>query len=129
MKTRPISQQRRASRISERHQQAARRVDEPSPGHFRIRLVRAGPWVAAEIRRSDEGVWSAWIDGAAMEPANADAALAAEVFRIWHYGEIIAEHEHAYLVERARWARTHAPDAPEANPTRPIRIGSEPPAF
>lgn len=109
--------------------QAPRRVDQPEPGHFKLRMVAGGPWVAASIEHDALGIWRATIDGDVKEPGHPDPALADGVFRIWHYGHAIDASEHAYLVERARWARIHAPDSPEANPTRPIRVGSLPPAF
>lgn len=115
--------------MSHRRDQAPRRVDEPSPGLFQIRLVRGGPWVAAEIERDALGVWRAAIDGVPQEPGHPDPAQAEGVFRIWHYGHPIGASEHAYLIERAKWARNHAPDSPEANPKRPVRVGSLPPAF
>lgn len=109
--------------------QAPRRVDLPEPGLFRLRLVRGGPWVAAEIAQDEVGRWTATIDGAVLEPSHTDAALAEGVFRVWHYGHAIGASEHAFLVERALWSRIHAPDSPEANPKQPIRIGALPPAF
>lgn len=109
--------------------QDPRRVDLPEPGTFRLRLVRGGPWVAAEIERDALGVWTAVIDGERQVPGHPDPALAEGVFRVWHYGHAIDASEHAFLVARARWARIHAPDSPEANPKRPIRVGSLPPAF
>lgn len=116
-------------RQHERRQHEPRRVDEPKVGCFRIKLVRAGPWVAAEIRRCDAGRWQAWIDGKALHPSHADPALAGDVFAVWHYGEMITRSEHDFLVKAARWARAHAPDRPEANPRRAIRVGSLPPIF
>lgn len=111
-----------------RRNQAPRRVDQPEAGLFKTRITRGGPWVAAEIRCED-GRWCALIDGVAQEPNHTDPALAEGVFRIWHYGERISDSEHAFLLERARWARIHAPDSPEANPERPINLGALPPAF
>lgn len=108
--------------------QAPRRVDQPQPGLFKLRLVRGGPWVAAEIECDALGAWTATID-AERRDGHPDPAQAADVFRIWHYGTQVDASEHAFLVERARWARIHSPDAPEANPTRAIRVGSLPPAF
>lgn len=116
--------------MSDRRNQAPRRVDQPEPGYFRIRLVKGGPWVAATIERDQHGVWSAIIDNQRSSgAAHTDPALATDVFRIWHYGERITPAEHAYLVERAAYCRLHMPDAPEANPTQPITIGRLPPAF
>ena len=93
-----------------------------------MRLVKGGPWVAAEIRYED-GRWTGLIDGKPGDISSPDPAQAEPVFRIWHSAESIPAHEHAYLIERARYCRTHEPNAPEANPTRPINVGSEPPAF
>lgn len=113
--------------MKHRRDQQSRRVDQPEPGHFRIRLVKGGPWVAAEIRHVD-GAWVALIDGVPKTP-HPDPAQAEDVFRVWHYGERILPHEHQYLIEFAAYVRVHIPDAPEANPTRPIAIGREPPPF
>lgn len=108
--------------------EAPRRVDQPEPGLFKMRLVARGPFVAAEIHRQDDGRWCATINGAVAE-AHLDPAQAEGVFRVWHYGHRIDASEHAFLVERAAWARIHDPDSPEANPERPINIGALPPAF
>lgn len=114
--------------MSDRRSWLSRRVDLPEQGFFRIRLVRGGPWVGAEIR-CESGIWTGLIDGQPGETSDADPAAAQHVFRIWHSGEIIPEHEHAFLLSRAAWARLHAPDDPAANPNQPIRLDSLPPAF
>lgn len=108
--------------------QAPRRIDLPTPGLFKLRLVRGGPWVAASIDQDAEGRWSATIAGI-QSAAHPDPGMADGVFRIWHYGHVITASEHDYLLERARWAAIHAPDSPEANPERPIHVGSLPPTF
>lgn len=113
--------------MSERRNQPTRRVDQPEPGYFCIRLVKGGPWVAAEIRHID-GAWLALIDGVPKTP-HPDPAQAEDVFRIWHYGERIPNYEHAFMVQWAAHVRVFQPDAPEANPTRPINVGREPPPF
>ena len=105
-----------------------RRVDQPEPGCFKLRLVRSGPWVAATIQCNAEGHWSATIDGKRGD-SHADPAQADGVFRVWHYGSMISGSEHDYLVDLALWARIHAPDSPEANPTRAINVNALPPAF
>lgn len=117
------------SHPTHRRDQTPRRVDEPETGTFKIRLIRGGPWVAAEITRDDDGRWQAWIDGTPKETAHIDPALAGDVFAVWHYGDMITRSEHDFLVKAARWARAHAPDRPEANPRRAIRVGSLPPTF
>lgn len=109
--------------------QVARRVDLPETGFFRVRLVRGGPWVAAELRQDGAGRWQAWVDGQPREPAHPDPAQADFVFHVWHYGERITESEHAFLLAQAAHARVHEPDSPAANPTRAIRIGDLPPPF
>ena len=91
--------------------------------------MRGGPWVAAEIAQDEDGRWYAAIDGAVQEPSHPDPALAEGVFRVWHYGHATTDSEHAFLLARSRWARIHAPDSPEANPTRPINVAALPPAF
>lgn len=115
--------------MSRWHNTTPRSVDTPEPGFFRMRLVRGGPWVAAELRRDADGAWTALIDGVPSQPSSPDPAVAADVFRIWHGAEAVTASEHAYLIERAAWARQHSPDSPEATPRQPIRLGRLPPVF
>ncbi len=115
--------------MSDRRNQAPRRVDQAEPGLFRIRLVKGGPWVAAAIECDALGVWSAVIDGERQDPAHPDWTLAESVARIWHYGDRISDSDYEFLIERARWCRANAPESPEANPKRPVNIGREPPPF
>lgn len=112
-----------------RRDEAPRRIDRPEPALFRMRLVRGGPWVAAEIRVDDAGEFSAVIDGEPAGPAHRDPAMAARVMDVWISGVRIDAGEHAYLLAMSRWARQSAPDRPEANPDQPINLMRMPPLW
>lgn len=104
----------------ERRSWKARAVGLPEPGWFLIRLVRHGPLVPARIIHRD-GLWQAVILG---EPraAAAEPSAAADVFRIWHGGEMITEAEYLTAMRKARQA-----DAPK--PREPIRLANLAPLF
>lgn len=109
--------------------EAPRQVDQPQAGQYAMRLVRGGVEVGAEIVLHPDGRWQAIIDGTPQEPAHTDPAQAAGVFRIWHGARRIPSHEHAYLLARGQWARSHAPDHPAADPTQRVRLSDLPPVF
>lgn len=109
----------------------ARTMNEPQPGLYRMRLVKGGPWVAARIHRTchctvnggDASDAHEWRDGCDRFPA-----LQGEVdgrsrdpVSIWHSRiERIDEAEYRFLTDAAAWDRKHAPEAPGANPDKPI---------
>jgi hypothetical protein len=84
--------------------------------------------VAARLEHDPEQGWRAWVAGEPQEWAAApwDAPMLA---RIWHYGLMIDQTEHDYLVARYQWAKEHAPDDPMANPTKPVDLKTLPPVF
>lgn len=111
-----------------------RNAGRPEPGFFALRLVKGGVEVAARItygptRDPDTGdaldrshYYAAEIDG---QPDPSPAPSPSDrVFRVWHYGRRIAESEFRYLTERGRWAREHAPAAPEANPRARVDLAT-----
>ena len=94
----------------------------PEPGFYRLRMVKAGPWVPVRI----------WLEDGDRDPETdelmSDQVLRAKVgdqerdpSKIWTFLWDITEEEYYFLLSRARWATAHNPTAPEANPKRPIR--------
>jgi hypothetical protein len=96
-----------------------RRSDQAVPGHYLLRLVKGGPWVAAEIRRDENGIWYAMLDGVESGPAEDPWSLP-DLERIHFGGRESYASETAYRLAMARFAREHKPDDPAANPRRPI---------
>lgn len=117
-----------------------RRIDEPEPGYFKIRLVRKGPWVPARIRHEpipcpDTGqpldrsyLWHAEIAGIHHAPPDRDPARAG-VFRIWLFGKRITEDEYRKLRDKKDQAERHDPQAPELTPEQPVDLGRMKPLF
>jgi hypothetical protein len=76
----------------------SRRVDEPTPGHFKIRLVRGGPYVAAAISRG-MGFWTVWINGQPGGAPHPDPWAVPGMERVWTSGTPISAREyHALLL-------------------------------
>ena len=107
---------------------ASRRIDQPEPGYFLLRLVKGGPQVAACIRH-DAGLWSAEIDGEPCGPAHADPSQADGVFRIWHAGRPTTAEEFAYRLQLRSWAVANDPSHPAAQASRPVDLRVLPPLF
>lgn len=105
---------------------------DPLPGFYKQRLRRGGPWVAVRIwlepgeRDLETGellsddVIRARRDGRDVDP-----------FQVWPgcASHPIDEAEHRYLDEGAAWDREHDPEAPAANPGRPVDINRTKPVF
>jgi hypothetical protein len=107
--------------LMNRRHEAPRRIDQPEPGYFAIRLVRKGPRIAAaiELRR---GLWCAVINGA-PQGWHEDWARAPKVERVWT-GERITKTEYDALLALAG-IQGH----PASTPTKPIDLGSLPPLY
>ncbi len=115
-----------------------RPLADPRPGFFKMRLVRGGPFVGAEIRHGPahdpetgeeldrSWMWEALINGKHVRQPAGDP-LNAGVFRVWESGTEITEAEYRYLIADADWCAKHAPSEPQAQPTRAVRIGELPP--
>lgn len=115
-----------------------RRMNEPEPGHYLVRLTKGGPLVAARIvyQPATDPVtgqlldrswyWWAWIDGRLIaEPS--PSWVASGVDRIWHSGERCTPHEYNRRLKLKDWAERSAPFAPEANADKPIDLNELPP--
>ena len=120
----------------------ARGLLDPEIGYRRVRLVRRGPWVAAEIREENAtlvaelcGIGVVWRGSRDALAAEAEAALLAgqafahPLLRISLFGIPIDESEWRYLTERRLWAIAHAPDDPYAAAKAPIDLNDLPPLF
>ena len=101
-----------------RRQEPPRRIDQPEPGFFRIRLVRHGPFVPARIAHR-LGFWTAEINGAPAGEAHVDPAFADAVYRIWTTGTRITEAEYRNMLGQPS----------VLDPAQPIDIGAQPPVF
>lgn len=119
-----------------------RHPDRPEPGFYAYRHVSKGPRVGARIFRpcccgingGDVNREHDWRDG-----CDRHAPLVCEVDgrryddpidrtkvpmieRVWLYGDRVSEAEYRYLVAGAAWDRVNQPDAPAANPTKPVNL-------
>lgn len=120
----------------------AQLLRQPALGFYRIRLVKNGPWVAAEIALADDiytvtnavfgHVWSgthetliAETDAALLE----GRAFTHPLLRVLLFGQPITPDEYAYLTARRAWATEHARDQPEAAALAPIDLDTMPPLF
>lgn len=89
--------------------QPPRIVDQPSPGFFRIRVIRGGPWVGARIF-TRFGMLTAEINGNPADP-----------FQVWHGGEFIDEARYNMMMDGARidaYRPVHVSDAGLADAIR-----------
>jgi hypothetical protein len=109
--------------------------------YYAVRLVKNGPRVPLKIacisaQDPETGedldrspVWRAWRNGDEVDIFHAiidfDGLTMLPVVK----GETIDEREYEHLLRLKQWAEKHAPDAPEANPRRPIDLGRMPSLF
>lgn len=108
--------------------QQARAIDHPEPGHFRIRLVKNGPWVPACIRMEPprDPITGEFLDRSfRLVPYLIGVPIMGRTqdrwsCRIWNFGRPITKGDHDYLVDWIRWARVNEPHRPECHPRRSI---------
>lgn len=108
-------------------------MSKPECGYWLIRLIRNGPLVPACIQRVQtmhepgepentmerSPFLAAFING---EPVHID--------RVWMVrGQPIAEAEYKYRCALTDWAQQHAPDMPEATPTKRIDLAQIAPVY
>lgn len=117
----------------------SRPIDRVIPGHYRVRLVRRGPWVAATIEIRDGTIWisegdreprygctvAEYLDLVVEHTAEGNA-FRHPVLRISWFGEPISARDHAHLVRMERWASENRRDHPAASPKQPIDMGTVP---
>ena len=107
-------------------------VDRPVSGLYRLRLVKSGPWCAVRIwdsaERDEAGdlledeCFHMLLNGREVDPFRF-----AE--RVNCFGELVTQAEYEYLLATGEWARTYAPDSPEAKPNESVDLGKAPPIF
>lgn len=108
--------------------------DHPSAGHFKVKRVRGGPWVAVRI----------WLDDDRRDPDFPDLPLdrspvwraerdgrEVDIEKVWPFAanHPIDVDEYRFLLADARHARLYRPGAPEAYPERTVDLGEMPSIF
>ena len=116
-------------------------VDRPVPGWYRLKLVKGGCWVGAEIRFEPprdpvtnelldrSWRWYAVVDGRADPVRDHGLQPTKRVWWVYNYGQPVAREIHDWLVADRAHARAWRPDSPEANPLKRIDLGKEPIVF
>lgn len=103
---------------------SARRIDQPRPGFFAIRLVKGGPEVSARLYLPCplDPEFCGPLDRSRHLLAEVDGADAPDrwIARIWTSGREIGAAEFHFLRDDAAWCRWHAPHEPRANPRQAI---------
>lgn len=110
--------------------------EEPQSGYFKSRLVRGGPYVGIRIHWGTPVVdgeeqdrsprWLVTVDGAPDFVETGDAGYQCrvlhDIYRYWPHcaKRPIPEHEYRFLIDKAKWAKAHATDRPEASPRKAV---------
>jgi hypothetical protein len=115
------------------------RIDQVRPGYYRIRRVKNGPWIAAEIIITNgmvfatednvpsfEGLQLTELANMIVEAVMGGDAFRHPVLRTLWFGVPIDAAEYKHLLALAAWARANAPSHPAANPDRPISMHTIP---
>jgi hypothetical protein len=105
-------------------------IVQPQPGHYRLRLVKRGPWVPALLyvpcpmcplgTPLDRPRWlAAWIDGRTLswEPGR---DIWSPVDRVFLFGEQIGRDDWELLVDQTAYDRKYRPHSPAATPRKRI---------
>lgn len=117
----------------------ARRIDEVTPGYYRIRLTKGGHPVAAQIS-IDQGLITVTVNGepdgtplptdqlaeTIIEATIEGEAFRHPVLRVAWFGTPIDEAEYRHLLRDARWAKANNPKHPAANPERRVDLNKLP---
>lgn len=107
-------------------------ANTPIAGHYKMRMVRDGPWVAIKL-------WFA----PSNDPITGEVLDRSPVWQCLKHGVLVpfddvwpwcANHpitpgEYRFILDTYKWAMTHAPDEPEAAPATPIDINKTRPVF
>jgi hypothetical protein len=113
--------------MSARRSEPARRIDQPEPGFFTMRLVRGGWQVPCAIAYDEaSGLWTATVDGEAKSHIDPQTA---GVLLIWERGVRIEEWRFRDLEALKAWARGNDPTHPCLSPRHRINpMALTPPA-
>lgn len=113
-------------------------ITRPQIGFYKAKLVKGGPDLPARIYRPcpcvlpepewDIDPWGRahpvdWMTPARMHYRPLEAEIDGEpvpVERVWTGGRPISYREWKYLTDAAGWDRAHDPEAPMANPRKPV---------
>ena len=113
-----------------------RRPDVPTPGMYAFSFVKGGHPVAARISllMYQSGIdaidrWILELDAVGEFATEGDPWAIEYMERVNFYGKTIDETQFQYLIALRKWALTHDPDHPIANPTRAINLRHQPPPF
>lgn len=112
--------------------------DSPVAGYYMGALVRGGPKVALRIyyglpvidgeEQDRSPRWLVDVAGETDFVETGDSGyrcrVVHDVYRYWPYcGRFpISEGDYKFLIENARWAKTWAPERPEAAPTKKFNL-------
>ena len=108
-------------------------VDDLQPGTYKLRLVKGGPFVAAELcygppcdpitgeELDRSWRWSVLLNGESYTPD--DPRLSDDM--VWRVAasRMTTRADHNHMVRVARWCGGSAPGLPEANPRRSVDLG------
>lgn len=108
------------------------RVDVPTAGYYRHRMVKGGHPVGVEIFHGPpfDPVTGEELDRSHRWQARVNGQLV-ELDTVWPRcgGEPITEAEYRYLTDLAAWARENAPASPQANPRQRVDLLTAPMPF
>lgn len=123
-------------------QQPPRRIDQVTPGFYRVRKVKGGPWIGAEIVVQDSMIFVSEDGAPSFDGVSVNAladlivdcvsdgdAFRHPLLRVAWFGTLITEAEYRHLLAMSNWAQMHAPDHPAANPGKRIDINTLPIKF
>jgi len=110
--------------------ESPREIDDARPGHFKVRLVKRGPWMPARVERDCSCTigggtheWKASCDRFQYLRGEIDGMTVA-VDRVWLFGQEITGDEFNYLTASVQWDREHDATSPAARPREAIDLNT-----
>lgn len=117
--------------------QHPRRIDQITPGCYRYRRVKGGPWMPAVVTLEGDmvyvveaddklrvGISAASYEDLVVNAVMEGAAFDSPLLRVLWFGEPISEREHDRLMGVLYWARIHQPTHPMLHPDTPINLAA-----
>ncbi len=104
-------------------------LSQPKPGFWMIRLRSRSPEMPAAIEEChhEPGNSENKLDTGPILVANIGYEER-DPLDVWHRrGREIGEADYKFQMARLAWVRTHAPDEPEAAPSKAVDLGAVPP--
>lgn len=111
--------------------------DEPIAGYYMTRLTKGATYVPVRIyfgcpvidheEQDRSPRWCVIVNGETDRLETGEGyscRVALDVYSVWpHCGRFpIPEAEYNYMIDKATWAKAHAPDRPQANPRKKIDV-------